>query len=301
MESVINNLLSNACKFTSSGGKITVGVRHLPSDALLQGEILPETVDAGWLELKVEDTGLGIPPEDLPRIFDRFYQSPQNQAANLDGSGIGLAMVRKYVNQHQGEVSVSSEVGKGTTFTLLFPIVQSEENSVPAFSNADSNNLRILIVEDNIEIARFIAENLPDMQCTIVHNGKAGVETALRLMPDLIVADIMMPIMDGLEMSRLLKRNLTTATIPVLLLTAKDNKQTELDAYKAGVDAFLSKPFEIEHLRIRIEQLLKSKSLLIRQSRKGQPSQQVQEEEAALRPLPFPKPRTRSSWQILLV
>lgn len=287
LESVINNLLSNACKFTSSGGKITVGVRHLPSDALLQGEILPETVDAGWLELKVEDTGLGIPPEDLPRIFDRFYQSPQNQAANPDGSGIGLAMVRKYVNQHQGEVSVSSEVGKGTTFTLLFPIVQSEENSVPAFSNADSNNLRILIVEDNIEIARFIAENLPDMQCTIVHNGKAGVETALRLMPDLIVADIMMPIMDGLEMNRLLKRNLTTATIPVLLLTAKDNKQTELDAYKAGVDAFLSKPFEIEHLRIRIEQLLKSKSLLIRQSRKGQPSQQVQEEEAALRPLPL--------------
>jgi signal transduction histidine kinase/DNA-binding response OmpR family regulator/ligand-binding sensor domain-containing protein len=256
LESIINNLLSNAYKFTPPEGKIVVEVKRQYTHD--HNELL---------KLSISDTGTGIPKEDLPYIFDRFFQSEQTIDMNKDGSGIGLTMVKNYIAQHNGKINVESETGRGTTFTILLPIAQTEDPIQPAsVENPTGNGLRILIVEDNVEIARFIADNLTGMECTVVHNGKSGLETAMKLLPDIIIADIMMPIMDGVEMSRLLKQNLTTATIPIILLTAKDNKQTELDAYKQGVDAFLSKPFEIEHLIARITQITNSKSLLIRKT-----------------------------------
>ena len=262
LESIINNLLSNALKFTSSGGKITVMLDELHTDN-----------DASRLKIEVSDTGMGIEKDDLPYIFDRFYQSKHNQEVNKEGSGIGLSMVRNYVIQHGGEIEVASEIGVGTTFTIILPVIRTQERadsiSTEYIQDEGLQQLRILIVEDNVEIARFMADNLKGMHCEIAHNGKSGLEAAQQFMPDIIVADIMMPIMDGVEMSRLLKRNLTTATIPIILLTAKDNKKTELDAYKLGVDAFLSKPFEMDHLVARILQIVKNKSLLVRRAQQA--------------------------------
>lgn len=269
LESILNNLLSNAYKFTEAGGRICITMEIQQSDSQKM-----------LLKLSVSDTGLGISQEDLPYIFDRFYQSRQSREVNKDGSGIGLSMVKKYVTQHYGEVQVESEIGKGTTFTLLLPALGTEDVKRLSFATnlTDERGLRVLIVEDNIEIARFIADNLKGMQCTVVHNGNSGLETAMQLLPDIIVADIMMPVMDGIEMSRLLKRNLTTATIPIILLTAKDNKQTELEAYKLGVDAFLAKPFEIEHLITRINQIVTNKDFLVRKAYQSQKEDSPQEE-----------------------
>lgn len=279
LESIINNLLSNAYKFTESGGRISVMV-----------ESKEEDFQKTLLKLTVSDTGFGIPREDLPYIFDRFYQSGQNREVNQDGSGIGLSMVKNYVAQHGGEVQVESEVGKGTTFIIWLPAVQVEEPALlPSMSGSfEERGLRVLVVEDNMEIARFIADNLKGMQCTMVHNGKSGLETAIRLLPDIIVADIMMPVMDGVEMSRLLKRNLSTATIPIILLTAKDNKQTELEAYKLGVDAFLPKPFEIDHLIARINQIVANKELLVRKASLSR-DEDVRQEEVTMKETPDEK------------
>jgi signal transduction histidine kinase/DNA-binding response OmpR family regulator/ligand-binding sensor domain-containing protein len=267
LESIINNLLSNAYKFTAPGGKITVHVELNAADSLFK--------------LTISDTGVGIPEEDLPYVFDRFFQSEQTQEINKNGSGIGLSMVKNYVSQHNGEIRVDSRQDEGTTFTLLIPIVQADDSSCSTpVTEIIEQSLRVLVVEDNMEIARFIADNLTGMQCTIVHNGKSGLETALTMLPDIIIADIMMPVMDGVEMSRMLKRNLTTATIPIILLTAKDDKQTELDAYKMGVDAFVAKPFDMEHLLARITQLTKSKSLLIRKAHQTHTEDTLPEEIA---------------------
>lgn len=260
LESIINNLLSNALKFTLTGGKISVKLEERD-----EGEEL------SVLRLEVADTGVGIGKEDLPHVFDRFYQSRHHQEMNREGTGIGLSMVRNYVVQHGGEIHVVSEVGVGTTFIVSLPVIRvSGEVKLVSNGRASCENLQqlhVLIVEDNVEIARFMADNLQGMRCDIAHNGKSGLELAQQLMPDIIVADIMMPVMDGVEMSRLLKRNLTTAAIPIILLTAKDNKKTELEAYRLGVDAFLSKPFEMDHLVARIQQILKNKSLLVRRAR----------------------------------
>lgn len=258
LESVLNNLILNAYKFTESGGQVVVTINYPLNDM------------SSRLELKVSDTGIGIPAEDLPFIFDRFYQSEKTMQMNKEGSGIGLFMTRNYVVQHGGEIKVSSDES-GTNFTVYLPVVEYEESKVTGslaevlFEWDDDSllKLKILVVEDNEEIASFIVDNLKGMQCTVAHNGRAGLELAQQLLPDVIISDIMMPIMDGIEMSKLLKRNLTTSTIPIILLTAKDDKQTETNAYKLGVDAFLSKPFEIEHLVTRIHQLVKNKSKLI--------------------------------------
>ena len=261
MESIIGNLLSNALKFTLQGGKVTVMLEEIYVE---DGNSL--------LQVKVADTGIGIVKEDLPYIFDRFYQSEHNQQVNRDGSGIGLSVVRNYVLQHGGKISVTSEVGIGTTFIVELPIVKPGESLIPVTDEITErtglSGLKVLIVEDNVDIARFMADNLKGMYCEIAHNGKAGLEMAQRFMPDIIVADIMMPIMDGMEMSRLLKRNLTTSVIPIILLTAKDNRKTEMDAYNIGIDAFLSKPFEIDHLVVRINQIVKNKSILVKRAQK---------------------------------
>lgn len=260
LELSLNNLLSNACKFTPKGGKVTV--RMEKQDDLLR--------------ITVTDTGVGISSDDLPHVFDRFFQSDQHRELNKNGSGVGLSVVKKYVEEQQGEVSVQSVEGEGSTFTILLPVLPQTEadtltNETPR--EEGSGGIKVLLVEDNREIVRFVTENLEGMTCIVAHNGQSGYEKALQEKPDVIVSDIMMPAMDGMEMSRLLKRNLETKDIPILLLTAKDSAQIELEAYRLGVDAFLSKPFSMEHLSARLRQLVASRASLLRKGR-----QQGQEE-----------------------
>lgn len=260
-ESILNNLISNAYKFTKDGDSVLVKINYQD-----------QNLENPNLQITVSDTGIGIPPNDIPYIFNRFYQSETNSYMNKDGSGIGLSMVKKYVEMHDGAVKVESEQQKGTSIILDLPIIKHEKNIFNIDSKKNEyeiSDINILIVEDNIEIARFIKENLKNINCYIAQNGNSGLEAAKKHHPDLIISDVMMPIMDGIEMSRLLKQNITTATIPIILLTAKDDEQTENLAYSVGVDAFISKPFDINQIALRIEQIRKNKTLLINKIRQS--------------------------------
>lgn len=249
IESVLNNLLSNACKYTSDSGSITLS--------------LTCKEDENILEISVNDTGIGIPQQEIPYVFKRFYQSSKT-AKDKEGTGIGLYLVKAYTEQHGGLIAVKSEEHKGTVITLSLPLRNEAATEIQLpfedEENSKSNKPLILIVDDNTEIADFISQVLAGKyRIEIAHNGKMGMEMSLNLHPDLIIADVMMPIMDGMEMSRRIRKNIPTSTIPIILLTAKDDKTTELESININVDAFIPKPFDPQILLSRVEQLLKSK------------------------------------------
>lgn len=255
LESILNNLISNAYKFTAEGNSVVLKLNYVG-----QGSANPELI------ITVSDTGIGIPEKDIPYIFNRFYQSDTNAFMNKDGSGIGLSMVKKYVEVHNGTIKAISEEQKGTSIIFTLPIIEVFEPVLNTDTEEVANQMsgiNILIVEDNVDIARFIKENLNNANCIVAHNGNSGYKMALEYNPDIIISDVMMPVMGGIDMSRLLKQNIITATIPIILLTAKNDKQTENLAYSYGVDAFISKPFDIKQLILRIEQIRQNKLLLI--------------------------------------
>lgn len=254
LESILNNLISNAFKFTKEGDSVYLKLDY-------------QQADNTQLMITVADTGIGIPQKDLPFIFNRFYQSDANTHMNKEGSGIGLSMVKKYVEMHNGIIKASSEEQRGTSISLILPIETQPEQTISDMENEDASTplsgIKVLVVEDNVDIARFITDNLKDVNCRVAHNGSSGFEIAVEWHPDIIISDVMMPVMGGIEMSRLLKQNIETATIPIVLLTAKNDKQTENLAYSIGVEAFIPKPFDIKQLMLRIEQIRRNKSLLI--------------------------------------
>ncbi|MDH6310432.1 signal transduction histidine kinase/ligand-binding sensor domain-containing protein/DNA-binding NarL/FixJ family response regulator [Dysgonomonas sp. PFB1-18] len=245
IEAVLNNLIANACKYTEQGN-ISLELDY--------------NEDGKNLTIQVADTGMGIPENEIPYVFERFYKSSKT-AKDKDGTGIGLYLVKTYTEQHQGEIEIRSEENKGTTITITLPIIENIDISDTAISAIQNENLpRILIVEDNSEIADFIYHILANRyQCEICHNGKQGLDMCLQTIPDLVISDIMMPVMDGLEMTRKIRSNVPTSTIPVILLTAKDDKETELKSIDLNVDVFISKPFDPGILLSRVEQLLTKK------------------------------------------
>lgn len=248
IESVLNNLLSNACKYSEKDGEINL--------------LIVYREDRKLMEITVSDKGIGIPEKELPYIFERFFQSSKTSKYK-EGTGIGLHLVKKYVEQHNGQATVSSRENEGCSVKVVIPIITNEPinlDDTPNPCENDKNKPLVLIVEDNREIAEFINKMLSlRCRCIIAHNGKTGLDLCLEHSPDIIIADIMMPIMDGLEMSRKIKRHTPTSTIPIILLTAKDDKQTELESINLNVDAFIAKPFEPNILISRIEQLLRNK------------------------------------------
>jgi signal transduction histidine kinase/ligand-binding sensor domain-containing protein/DNA-binding response OmpR family regulator len=261
IEGIVNNLMSNAVKFSPSNTQISVQL----------------SVMGDGVALSISDQGPGIPAKDLPYVFDRFFQSKESLRLNKDGSGIGLSIVKNYVDLHHGRVQAYSEPGMGTKIMVYLPTKQEGGISKPATTNLAENTALttaekgkpvLLIVEDNNEILMFVAKQLSsEFNCLVAHNGKIGFDLALEKRPDLIITDIMMPVMDGIEMCKRLKENIATASIPVLMLTAKDDKNTELLGYQTGADAFLSKPFEITYLTERVRQLLTSRKHLVQKAR----------------------------------
>lgn len=255
MEAVINNLLSNACKFLKADGRIKVSLTLMEDKSIC---------------LKIVDNGVGIPAHDLPHIFDRFYQADKNRAMNSNGSGIGLSLVKTNVELHGGEISIASEEGKGTIVSVCLLVVEKGsvgreggDSSLPL--EADEHiKCKVLIVDDNVDIAHLIKNNLSNAECRIAYNGKMGMEMAQQYLPDIIVADIMMPVMDGMEMTKQLKSNIETSTIPVIMLTAIDDRKTKMDLLAIGVDTFLAKPFEIKELELHIDRILRNKYRLVR-------------------------------------
>ena len=267
---VLDNLISNAIKYTEQGC-ITLSVYQT-----IQNEI-------AYTEIKVSDTGYGISAEALPHIFDRYYQESGNHQAS--GTGIGLALVRNLVELHEGEIRVESVQNEGSTFYIrlltdnIYPNAlhadsteqtEKEEQEVKA---EDSQNTEmetgkpiLLIVEDNEDIQNYIAESFSDsFEVITANNGEEGKTQAFRCIPDIIVSDIMMPVMDGITLCRQLKEDVRTSHIPVILLTAKDSLQDKEEGYEVGADSYLTKPFSASLLRSRINNLLESRKKLVAQ------------------------------------
>lgn len=267
LEKTIYNLLTNAFKFTSSGDGITVSV--LPGN---------ENVN-----ILVEDTGKGIPYGKLSRIFDRFYQN-EDTIVDSTGFGIGLSIAKDIVELHSGSIQVKSELEKGSCFTITLPLGKehfkseqiasdkiNDENSISNY-RSDSHrdfdtegfyDAKILIVEDNIHLLNYLKELLSQNFETITaENGKVGYELATKELPDVVVSDVMMPVMDGIRLCSKLKSSILTSHIPVILLTARAMVENIMEGFETGADDYLVKPFNENVLMIRIKNLLISRKQL---------------------------------------
>lgn len=268
LECILFNLLGNSIKHTSPGGEITVSVQQEGADAILT----------------VKDNGEGIPREKLPYIFDRFYQAEKHTS----GTGIGLALVKGIAELHGGSVSVESVPGEGATFFIRIPIrhegaeilesrdaaefterfqdvYRAADTSLEeaASSVTESDRPTILVVDDNSDLREFIGTLLQgEYRIIKASDGKEALDKATRELPDLVVSDVMMPVMDGLELCKSLKGQFSTSHIPVILLTAKSLEEQRAEGYDSGADAYISKPFSEKVLLSRIGNLLKSRILL---------------------------------------
>ena len=251
---ILNNLLSNAIKYTSEG-KITLA--------------LQQTIENGndYTDIIVKDTGTGIESQALPHIFNRYYQAKESHT--VSGSGIGLALVKSLAELHEGSIDVESTLGEGSTFTFriltqnsypgaLHKEVKEEERNEASSTEKNSTNGQtiILVIEDNEDIRDYISSSLgKEYQVLTASNGKEGLELAQQRIPDIILSDVMMPVMDGFELCRLIKKDVRTSHIPVVLLTAKDSIQDKEEGYRCGADSYITKPFSVKLLISRIHNL----------------------------------------------
>ena len=257
LESIISNLLTNAIKYTPSEGNISVNIIYDDKDEKV--------------EIKVCDNGIGIPENEQAYIFQRFFQSSVTKK-NYEGTGIGLYLVKSYTELHNGTVSVFSD-SKETVFTLTFPInkelnSQDTESNENEITTKDNSLPVILIVDDNKDVYNLIKHILSGKyHCLYASNGKDGIEITETTKPDLIITDLMMPVMNGLDMCKILKKNIPTATIPIIMLSAKDDSETIKNSIRLQIDAFIQKPFDAEILTGKVELLIHKKKTFETQAR----------------------------------
>lgn len=264
---IMDNLISNAIKYCEKG-YIRIHLRNL-----IEGNIV-------FSEITVSDTGRGIHPESLPYIFDRYYQA--RDSFQKSGTGIGLALAQNLAKLHAGQLTASSIVGKGSTFTFRIDkeasysdaiIISTEESPrtestpKPKESNTkDHSRPIILVVDDNKEINDYIVETLSEIY--IVHSaydGRSGLEKAFEIIPDVIVCDVMMPKLDGFEVTQQLKKDIRTSHIPLILLTAKDTIEDKTEGYELGAESYITKPFSGRLLLTRIQNILNTRKMLAEQ------------------------------------
>ena len=276
IERICYNLLSNALKYTSEGGEITLTAKE----------------EGGRVMISVADNGCGISSDELPYIFDRFYQA-KNAGR---GTGIGLAIVKAFTELHHGEVSATSIEGKGSTFTIHIPVRQKgevtnqptekiEQLVEPSSAEEVPNQARhideliqpyqtdkpeVLIIDDNIDIRTYLRSVLSEKyNVSEAADGKVGLELARKIVPDIVLSDIMMPVMDGLAFCQQLKTDKAISHIPVILLTARSLDEQRAEGYEHGADAYLSKPFSLRLLLSRIDNLIESRKKLNQTWSKG--------------------------------
>jgi signal transduction histidine kinase/ligand-binding sensor domain-containing protein/DNA-binding response OmpR family regulator len=277
MRMILNNLISNAFKFTAVGGEIVIRVRP--------DENIPEKVI-----LEVQDNGVGIAPEFHDKIFNVFYQV-EGTPAQKKGSGLGLALTRELVLLHGGEINLISGIAKGVCFRITLPFRQDEREKAvedtqvdmipvetPAFDNpafAVENNPDLpllLVVDDNADIRDYIRMNFAGKYNILTAaNGLEGYETATGSVPDVIVSDIMMPEISGIELCRRLKTDERTSHIPVILLTARQSDESKVEGYETGADAYVTKPFSTDVLAARMSNLLEQRQKLRQLFSNGSP------------------------------
>ena len=262
---VVTNLISNAIKYTPYGGSVKTTIDY-KDDKLF---------------VSISDTGKGISEEHLPKIFDRFYQVDEPEQRAYAGSGIGLALVKELVMLHGGDVMVESPSERGCVFTfwlesseaedvestvanaqnIAFPA--KEENNIVNNEQGDAELPLVLVVEDQPELRSFIVQNLGDEYRYVeASNGKDGIRLAQELLPDLIISDVMMPDTDGFELCETLKSNVVTSHVPIMLLTAKAEQKDKLTGLEIGADDYLTKPFSLNELKLRVRNILSFKELL---------------------------------------
>lgn len=268
-EKILFNLLSNAFKYTPDNGTVSI---HLGYEPPVNGET------DGTLAIEIKDTGIGIPVGMQEKIFERFFQTDVPQSMVNQGTGIGLAITKEFVRLHNGIITVKSEPEKGACFTVLLPAkkiynatahpvitAMPEDNPVEMLpeSHKSGKKKTIVVVEDNEDIRFYLKDNLKaQYKVEEASNGKEGWEKIKQLNPDLIVSDIMMPLMDGVDLARKIKTETLTAHIPVILLSAIGSEEKQLQGLKAGVNDYITKPFTFEILASKIRNLLAQQELL---------------------------------------
>jgi len=268
VEKIVNNLLSNAFKFTPEGGLV-----NFKAD-----------VTNGLLTVEVKDSGIGIPQAQQKNIFDRFYQVDDSTTRASEGSGVGLALAKELAEFHRGKLSVSSNEGIGSVFTVIIPVTQeafagiavkeplpvkdmpdaSGELALPVLAiHGDESKPVVLIAEDNLDMQKFVGELLQDRYRIIpVLNGLDAYDRALAVVPDLVISDWMMPGMDGRMLCEKLKTTEATSHIPVLMLTARADQPSKLEGLETGADDYLIKPFDTAELVVRIHNLIEQRKML---------------------------------------
>lgn len=270
---VVFNLLSNALKYTPAGGDIFVDIAS----------------EGDKLRIDVRDTGKGIDKDEANKVFERFFQAK----GAASGTGIGLALVKSFVELHNGEVKVESELDKGSDFIVVIPRMQAngtvvidddaednqsfaDESALQYIDDGDKHKGRVqqvvsentdkptvLIIDDNNDIRQYERTLLQDNYFVLeASDGKAGIDVAKKEVPDLVICDVMMPVMDGLEFTEQLKTNTATSHIPVIMLTAKNLEEHRAEGYEHGADSYITKPFHSKVLLARIDNLLKQRNLL---------------------------------------
>lgn len=259
---IVSNLLSNALKFTPKDGKVELSTENLLSQHSFS--------------IRVKDNGPGIAAEHLPQIFDRFYRIENPLLQSQSGSGLGLALTRELITLMNGTVSVESEPGAGTQFTITLPVtneapLKEKMTEIETLEFTDSaerfqiNKLPpdntsapvVLIVEDNRDLTEYLQHILAtEYRVVSAADGKSGLEQAFELIPDIIVSDVMMPVMDGIALLERLKSDIRTSHIPVVMLTAKADITSRLTGLEKGADEYLAKPFHEKELRIRLRNLI---------------------------------------------
>ena len=257
---ILNNLLSNAVKYTDRG---TIDL-SLTQDNQRQAVI------------SVRDTGYGIAPDALPHIFERYYQVKDGHQAS--GTGIGLALVKSLADLHEGQLWAESKLGEGSVFSFALHIDNNyphalhkedeehkdlEEHMAAVYEHTDDAHPLLLVVEDNADIRQYIADSLgDDYQILQAADGEEGLQLAKSRIPDIIVSDIMMPKMNGIELTKHVKDDISTSHIPVILLTAKDSVEDKEEGYDSGADSYLTKPFSARLLQSRLQNILTNRRRL---------------------------------------
>jgi len=261
IEKILFNLLSNAFKFTPAQGKIT----------------LQCTEKNAGVQIIVTDTGLGIPPKQLPYIFERFYQVDSSQTREFEGTGIGLSLVKELVELHGGGIEVHSKMNEGTSFLAYLPLVKvskkqaESQTPVPTIPNEQTVQRKrvptkpptttpeytVLVVEDNPELRQFICQELyNDYKVIEAKDGREGIDQSQLQVPDLIISDVMMPKVDGFELLKQVREQTATSHIPVIMLTAKASFDNKINGLEMGSDDYLTKPFSPKELKLRVRNLL---------------------------------------------
>ncbi|NGP77104.1 response regulator [Balneolaceae bacterium YR4-1] len=281
LQRVISNLLSNAIKFTPQGGSISVSV------------LRTKELDREY-QIRISDTGLGISEDDLPNIFDRYYQVSGEQNSINPGTGIGLSLVREIIRLHEGEIKVESEKGKGTTFTINLyknPEIESSLDDSPALSITDSEWILpeesndevfeeyepesiksrplLLLIDDNLDVLKYLRMHLEKRYQVIAQTASNEALKVLEREPvDLVISDVMMPAPDGFELCDIIKKHPDWSEIPVILLTARADQESKIEGLEQGADDYLNKPFSATELMIRIENLIEIRRFLRNKYRK---------------------------------